>query len=78
MVMNNRLDILWREPNGLGHYYKYWLNYCDGDPKIVDPEYIWRLKLDWQAVLMGSISGDVPYLQFATEEDKTLFILRYA
>ena len=76
--MNNRLPILWREPNGRGHYHPYWVNFCGTEPVLFTKDDLLRLEQDWHGKLNYYDTKDfVPHVEFASEEDKTVFVLRW-
>lgn len=77
--MNNRLPISRYDRTGRGHWYEYWVNYCNGHPHLFTTGHYKRLQNDYGATYHHVIGqDDPPYLEFADPNMLSLFLLRYS
>ena len=76
----NRLPVLHYESCGLGYFYDYWLNFCEGqEPHFISLARGRSLEQDWNGRYCSArYIGDMDYIEFKTPEDKLLFLLRWA
>lgn len=76
----NKLPVSYYEPNGRGHYYDYWLNFCDQhEPHFISIARGRSLEQDWNGRYCSArITGDIDYVEFKTPKDLTLFLLRWS
>lgn len=75
-MRDNCLPIVGRNGDGPSYYCDYWANYCGGWPvtnQVTELESVWGGKLH---DVIGQ--DDIPYIEFETAEQLTMFLLRWA
>ena len=75
-MRDNCLPIVGRNGDGPSYYCDYWINYCGGWPvtnQVTELESVWGGKLH---DVIGH--DDIPYIEFETAEQLTMFLLRWA